>query len=315
MNKRVILNLALLVIIAALALLAWFKPGIKHPPVQPALTTLKPADIHDIRISSHAGATIHLHRQAESSWQMVAPHALRADDYLIKAFLDNLAIPTISHFKTTGTDLARYGLADPQLRLHLNDTEIDFGSTEPLQGHRYVKLGDTVYLTTGTLFYRLSHDALWWVSKQVLPPAAQITALQLPDATLTLHDGKWRLAPADPAISADAIQRLVDAWRDARAMDVLAPQTDKPADKAAGEVAIQLAGQAEPLRFKILDNPDFLLLVRPDLKLEYRFEHDQGDALLHLQTKAAKQSGTGHNGVKETPDARTAGSRNHPSGH
>ncbi|MGH8370602.1 MAG: DUF4340 domain-containing protein, partial [Gammaproteobacteria bacterium] len=231
------------------------------------------------------------------------------------ATLDSLAAPTINHFKVVAADLARYGLADPQLRLRLNDTEIDFGNTEPLQGHRYVKVGATIFLTTGGLFYRLSHNPLWWVDKQLLSPDAHITALQLPDATLTLQDGKWQLAPVDPAVSADAIQKLVDTWHDARAMDVLAPETGKSAGKPDGEVSIQLAGQTEPLRFEILDNPDFLLLVRPDLKLEYRFESTERDSLLHLQATTPKQPATGHNGGKEQPDARTPGSRDYPPGH
>jgi hypothetical protein len=314
MNKRTLLNLALLVLIGALAALAWFRPGLKTPSVEPALTSLRVADIHDIQITPRDADKIVLHRE-NHSWQMTAPRTMAADDFLIEAALDNLAAPTISHFNAAGADLGKYGLADPQLRLRLNDTEIDFGSTEPLQGHRYVKFGNTIYLTTGTLCYRLNHDALWWVNKQLLPPNAHITALQLPDATLTLENGKWRLAPADPGVSADAIQKLVDAWHDARAMDVLAPQTDKPRGKPAGEVAIQLAGQTEPLRFKILDNPDFLLLIRPELKLEYRLEADDRDTLLHLQTTPAPKSAAGHNGAKETPDARTAGSRDHPPGH
>jgi hypothetical protein len=309
MNKRTLLNFALLVSIGALASLAWFRPGLKAPPVEPALTQMKPSDIHDIRISGRDTGEIKLQRQ-NGAWQMTAPRTMTADHFLIDTALDNLAAPTISHFKTAAADLGKYGLADPQLRLQLNDTEIDFGNTEPLEGHRYVKVGDTIYLTSGTLFYRLNHGALWWVDKQLLPPHARITALQLPDATLTLKDGKWQLAPANPDVSADAIQKLVDAWHDARAMTVLAPEPGRP----AGEVAIQLAGQTGPLRFKILDNPDFLLLVRPDLKLEYRFDQDERDSLLKLPA-TAKKSGSGHNGAKETPDARTAGSRDHTPGH
>ncbi|MGH8399978.1 MAG: DUF4340 domain-containing protein, partial [Gammaproteobacteria bacterium] len=72
MNKRVLLNLSLLAILAALALLAWFKPGIKHPPVEPPLTTLRAADIHDIQIQRHGGDVVNLHLRG-SSWQMIQP--------------------------------------------------------------------------------------------------------------------------------------------------------------------------------------------------------------------------------------------------
>lgn len=310
MNKRWVLNLGLMILIITLGLFAWFKPGIKTPPVEPALTTLNAADIHNIEIVRPDQPNIRLQRQ-NNRWRMLAPRNVAADGYLVKAFLDSLAVPTLRHFKVETAELDKFGLAKPQLQLRLNDSEIDFGTTEPLDGNRYAKVGDTVYLTTGELFYRLSHDALWWVDKQLLPTGAHITALQLPDATLTLQNGKWQLAPANPAISADAIQKLVDAWHDARALSVLTPE----AGKSSGEVAIQLAGQSRPLRFNILDNPNFLLLVRPDLKLEYRLEQDQRKALLELQPTSAGKTATGHNGAKESPDARTAGSRNHPPGH
>lgn len=310
MNRRWVLNLGLLILIITLGLFAWFKPGIKTPPVEPALTTLKAADIHDIEIVRPDEPNIRLQRQ-NNRWRMLEPRDVAADGYLVKAFLDSLAAPTMRHFKIEAAELEKFGLEKPQLQLRLNDSEIDFGATEPLDGNRYVKVGDTVYLTSGELFYRLSHDALWWVDKQLLPAGARITALQLPDASLTLQNGKWQLAPANPAISADAIQKLVDAWHDARAMSVLAPE----AGKSIGEVAIQLAGKAQPLRLEILDNPNFLILVRPDLKLEYRFDQDQRRTLLELQASAAKQPATGHNGAKESTDARTAGSRNHPPRH
>ncbi|HEX5339499.1 MAG TPA: DUF4340 domain-containing protein [Gammaproteobacteria bacterium] len=309
MNKRTLLNIGLLILVIALVLFAWFKPGLKMPPVEPPLVALQAADIHDIRILQRGANEVKLHRQGDS-WQMAVPRQSAADSYLIRSLLNSLASPSISHFKAVSADLGKYGLKDPQLRLWLNETELDFGSSEPLQGHRYVKAGDTIYLTTGTLFYRVNHAAYWWLDKQLLPADAHITAVQLPDATLTLKNGKWQLAPANPAIPADNIQKLVDAWHDARALAVLAPEKDQP----RGEVAIRLAGQEKPLRFQILDNPDFLLLVRPDLKLEYRLERNQDDALLHLQT-APQKTAAGHNGTKEPPDARTAGSRDHPPRH
>ena len=63
MNKRTLLNLGLLVLIAGLALIAWLKPGIKKPAVQPPLTTLKAAEIHSIRIDRTQSGNVKLQRQ------------------------------------------------------------------------------------------------------------------------------------------------------------------------------------------------------------------------------------------------------------
>lgn len=309
MNKRTLLNLGLLVVIGGLGLVAWLKPGIKKPVVQPPLTALKAAAIHSIRIDRQQSGEVRLQRQG-AKWEMLAPRQLPADEFLIKAMLGNLASPTVSHFKLLHAELDRYGLAKPQIRLYLNDTEIDFGATEPLEGNRYVKIGDTVFLTDGSLFYRLNHDALWWIDKQLLPAHAQITAIQLPNATLTLNGGKWHLQPANPDVTSDAIQKLVDAWHDARAVEVAKPGKGK----SRGDVAIELAGRSEPVRFEILANSGFLVLLRPDLGVEYRLDNADRKSLLELQAKPPKKSAAGHNGAKESQHARTAGSRNHAPG-
>ena len=53
--------------------------------------------------------------------------------------------------------------------------------------------------------------------------------MQLPQATLTLDKhGSWQLAPADKTVSADAIQKLMDAWQQNLAIGVT------PIGKAAG---------------------------------------------------------------------------------
>ena len=309
MNKRTLLNLGLLIVVVGLGLVAWLKPGIKKPAVQPPLIALKAADIHSIRIDRHTGE-IQLQRKG-ANWEMLAPRHISADGFVIKAMLGNLSSPTTDHFKVTSAGLGKYGLAEPHIRLYLNGTEIDFGDTEPLEGNRYVKVGDTVYLTDGSLFYRLSHGPLWWVDKQLLPAHAHITAIQLPNATLTLKGSKWQLQPANPDITSDAIQKLVDAWHDARAVGVAKPGKGK----SQGDVAIQLAGQSKPIRFEILANSGFLVLARPDLNLEYRLDNDNRKSMLHFQTAKPKKPATGHNGGKVIPHARTAGSRNHPPGH
>jgi hypothetical protein len=50
--------------------------------------------------------------------------------------------------------------------------------------------------------------------------------------------------------------------------------------KPQGEVAVELAGVKDPLRFQILDDPDYLVLARPDLGFEYQLDISQLDKLL-----------------------------------
>lgn len=318
MKPRLLLNLALVIAIAILALLVWWQPGIKKPTPPVPLTTLQAADVNHIRIAQPGQTVAELVKDA-GVWQLVAPVKLRADQYLVKNLLDSIHEPTQGGFAAQTAELGKYGLNPPGLQLWLNSSELDFGGTEPLNDYRYVKVGDRILLATGLLFFSANHAPLWWADKQLLPQDAHITAIQLPNATLTLVKGKWQLAPADSSISTDAIQALVDAWQNASAISV----TALPAHASSqGEVAIALKGVAQPLRFAILKDPDFLVLARPDLGLEYQLDSGLRSQLLTLApvtTDATKPSASNNSSAKnprkDSAHARTAGSGNRAPRH
>jgi len=277
MKSRLWLNLALLILIAILVSFVYFKPGVNKPKPPDVLTNLQATDINSIKIKPANMPAVELVR-ASSGWQMVAPRQLQADQFLVKTLLDNIHGDVSSGFPANQADLGQYALSPPHLRLWLNGTEFDFGGTEPIHNNRYVKTGDEIRLTGNLLYYRINHPPLWWASKKLLPEDARIIGLQLPDATLTLKAGKWQLMPTNLAVSSDAIQTLVDNWKNAQAISTDNIGNGKP----QGEVAIELAGSSQPLRFAILKDPNFLILARPDLGLQYELDSGQRPALLEL---------------------------------
>ena len=282
MKSRLWLNLALLITIVILAAIVYFKPGAKKPPPPQLLTNLQAADIKSIKIEPANMPAVELTR-TDKGWQMVTPLKIPADEFLVKTILDNIHGDVSDSFKAKPADLEQYGLDPPALRLWLNGTEFDFGGTEPIHNNRYVKTGDEIRLAGNLSFYRLNHQSLWWANRRLLPNDAHITGLQLPDATLTLKGAVWQLSPTNPAITSDAIQTLVDNWKNAQAIS-----TDKIGDgKSQGEVAIELAGGGQPLRFAILSDPNYLVLARPDLGLEYQLDSGQRADLLELKPEKA----------------------------
>lgn len=316
MKSRLWLNLALVVVIAVLAALVYFKPGIKKPAPPATLTHLRAADITSIRLSRAHTPTVELVRDG-ASWRMTAPLNIQADQYLVKSLLDDINESVKNSFPAKQADLGKYGLDPPPIRLWLNRTEFDFGATEPINDYRYVKTGDSIRLTPDLLYFRLIHSPMWWVSKRLVPKDAHIIGLQLPHATLTLKNDKWQLAPANPALSADAIQNLVTAWSMAQAISVDKLGPGKP----EGEVAIELAHVTKPLRFAILKEPGFLVLARPNLGIQYELDSGQRDALLVLKSgssvpKAVTAAKPATPATRKEPvRARTAGSGNHTPRH
>lgn len=279
MKPRLWLNLGLAVIVAILVAVVYFKPGHKPPAPPAVLTQLKAQDINHIKIAQPHTATVELVRRG-ADWEMTAPSHLPADQFQVQSLLDSLPAVVKSSFTAAPVDLGKYGLAPPQVQLWLNGTEFDFGGTEPLDNYRYVLSGGQVHLVNGLLFYRLNHRPYWWASKRLLPENARITAIQLPDATLTLKGDHWQLAPANPAVSSDAIQTLVENWQNAQAIG-----TEKfDAGKPDGDVAIEIAGQKNALRFVIIKDPDFFVLAQPNLGIQYQLDSGQRSALLSFKS-------------------------------
>lgn len=283
-NKRNRLNLALVVIVVILATLSHFRPGAKHPAPKQPLIQQTAAQITDIRIELPGQKPTVLTR-GNRGWQMTAPLAMPADSNMVRTLLDYLDAESQDSFPAAGADLAKYGLNKPVAKLMLNGVEYDFGGLQPVDNLQYVLAGDRIHLINGALFYRIAHDAYWWVDKGLLPLGAHITAMQLPQTTLTMDKhGAWQLSPADASVSADAIQKLLDAWQQELAISVAPIGKDAP----EGEVSLSIANDPKPLRFAILKDPDFLVLARPDLGLQYELDSSLRDTLLSFEHPKAK---------------------------
>jgi hypothetical protein len=277
-NSRGRLNLVLLATVIALASLTYFRPGTRAPTPAMPLIALKAAQVRDIRIGMPGQKTTELVR-GDRGWQMQAPLTMPADPNLVRTLLDTLDVTSDKQFPATGATLAKYGLDKPVAELWLNDVHYAFGGLNPVDNLQYVLTDDAVHLVNPMLYYRIAHVPYWWVDKGLLPIGSHITAMQLPQATLTLDKhGAWQLAPADASVSADAIQKLMDAWQQNLAIGV----TPIGKDPEEGEVSISITNETKPLRFAILKDPDFLVLARPDLGLQYELDSSLWDTLLSL---------------------------------
>ena len=278
MNGRLRLNIALAAAVVILAAIGYFQPGIKLPGTKVQLITLKPAEIHAIRIQLPGQKPTEM-THGERGWQITSPLSMPADPNLVRTLLDYMDVESTTHFVAANVDLGKYGLDKPKARLWLNGEEYDFGGLQPVDNLQYVLTAGSIHLVSGALFYRVAHDVYGWIDKGLVPLGARVTALQLPHSTLSLDaKSEWQLAPADASVSADDMQRLAQAWEEDLAISV-APIGKDPEQ---GEVSLSLAGAKQPLRFAILKDPDFLVLARPDLGLQYELDSSLRDALLSL---------------------------------
>jgi hypothetical protein len=278
MTTRGILNLLLLLGVAALAAVAIYQPGIAPTPPPVKLTALTPQQISRIHIERTGKDPLTLQKQ-DGHWRIAEPRQLPADDGRVNSLLRLVQETSQARFPAKPEDLHKYKLDKPAATLTLDDQVFAFGDIDPINGRRYVQLGTTVHLTTDMYFYQLDADMSSFVSTHLLPEQASISALTLPDIALTRDtQGHWQVQPDKPGLSADAIQTLVDAWRTTTALWV----KNYAKGSAQGSITMQLKEPAQELHFDIMARQPELILARPDLGLQYHLSAESAKALLEL---------------------------------
>lgn len=275
MNTRLLLNLLLLAGVLALIAVVYVRPGVDRAPALPPLTTLDKERIDRIDIV-RGTATVTLERRGRT-WWIAGAAPVPADNFQVETLL---ALPTAvpeRSYPASELDLAELRLDPPESVLRMGGTEFAFGATDPLQGLRYVRLGERVHLLNDRYQQILQGQRTQLASRRLLPPGAEIIAVELPGVKIVKSDRGWTLQPPQANLSADAPQQLVDAWKSASALWV------QPYQKSAGgkRVAIGLADGGQ-VQFELRQAEGETLLARPDLGLQYQLPEETAKPLLEL---------------------------------
>ncbi len=284
MKKNTLINLALLLVVAALVLVATYEPGIDKPAETPSLLKLDRETVNHIKIQRNGQKTVELKRNAKGKWQLLQPVEIAASDFRIDSLLRITDTKSLGTFAADKEKLTDYQLDRPDVTLTLNDTtQILFGTSTPLDQRRYVLLDNRVHLISDALYYHLIGDWPTFVRKKPLPDGASIESLQTPELILQWQDKRWQLDPKPETYSADQVTRLLDNWKLASAIQV------KTYDGQQGDpVSLQLKGQDQPLTFLVTARKPDLVLARPDLGIEYHFPAESAAQMLTLPPQEKK---------------------------
>ncbi|BBA32500.1 putative uncharacterized protein [Methylocaldum marinum] len=273
MKSRLLLNLALLVLIAILGAVAFFEPGKKEPETTP----LVPVDENALAaVTLQNKDTIKFEKQ-NGHWRLTAPFNAPANDIRVRQLIGIAEANSEAQYPISSEDLAKFDLDKPKATLILDTTTLKFGGSDPINMRRYVQIGDTLHLVGDDFFHHLTASATDYVDKKLLPEDAKINEIIIPGLKATLgQDGKWILEP--PAGPDQSISDLLNAWNTARAIDV--KRVEQPIQ--ADIVRITLA-EGSPIEFHILQREPDLVLVREDLGLQYEVTGNATKRLLSLQ--------------------------------
>lgn len=271
MNKRVLLNLSLVLLLAALGAVAWLRPG--QPPATPPATlgVFDAGSIERIEIARADADRVVIEKSGDQ-WQLTAPLRVPADKFLVDSLL-GLATATVhARFAADTVELAQFMLDRPRIIARFDEREISFGETDALSGRRYILSDDIVYLIDDTVFRLISGDPVTLMSRQLLPADAQIDALVLPEHRVSRGENQqWTVSPPVENLSQDDAIAWIDEWRRAQAIRV--SLAGPPAGSRSAEVLI--AGAAAPLRFELVQTDSEWLLIRRDLGVRYHFTENQ----------------------------------------
>lgn len=274
MKSRILLNLALAALVAVLILLVWLKP---KPMAQTEfkLSTLASASVNRIAIDKPGQPAIVLQNNP-AGWRMTAPFQARADSAAVGRLLEILAATSLQRFPAT--DLGRFQLDSPLLRLTLNDQEFSFGTQNTLTGEVYVATNGGVHpVAPSYLVYTMKMPADF-AARAFLAEEEKLAGFEFADLKLSQDGaGKWSATPARPNLSQDDINRWVDEWRHASSL------VTQPYDGTAPQESLTLRlGDGKLIPCKILRREPELVMLREDEKLQYHFPAEIGKRLLSL---------------------------------
>jgi hypothetical protein len=282
MTSRTLLNLVLALSLAGLIALAIYEPGKGDKPAMTSLTQLDPKNIQQIHIQSSGQPSIEL-KKVGDHWRMLAPFSVSANQERITQLLKITQANSHAAYPMDQVDARQLQLDKPMLTLTLDDVSLRFGTTAPLGGSRYVQVGQRAHLITDR-YSHLVRAATGLISPTLLDNGDKITGLHLPTLDLKLDDGRWRLANKDAAHqpNPDNIQRLLDEWRYARALDIQALVTSSPTKNSRPSPIIEVVTESGTRQFVLQQTKDELVLKRLDLGLQYHFSREGGQRLLNL---------------------------------
>jgi len=275
MTRGLIVNLLLLIGVIGLGTYAWHKAG---QPKEPGhrLSTLASAGVKKIDVAPRNGRGYTLEKRGET-WFLSAPIEARADQSQVQRLLDLLS--ATSKEKLAATELQRFDLDPPAVKVTMDGQSFSFGTINPLTREQYVASGDGVYLVS-TYYASLvpsSSDRL--LTHSLFKEGEKPVLFRFKAFSVEQKDGKWTVTPplaGEQQPSQDDLNRWFDEWRYASSL------VTQPWDGKATPDSVQVhLADGKAIVLSVLRREPELILARPDEKLQFQFSGEVARRLLN----------------------------------
>lgn len=281
MKRSLLINIVLALLVFGLGLWFALKPQEEEKGGPPQPVSLKKAtEAKRIAIARKGLPEFVLEKDAGGNWVQTAPFPARVDASKAGRLLDILGATAKTTFPAT--DLARFELDQPAVRVTIDDQAFAFGSVNAVTDEQYLLAGDKVFLVSPVHGFNLPAQADSLASHMLLAEDEIPNAFVLPGFKLELKEGKWVSTPppADPAkISQDDYVRWAENWRMAASL-----ATQVASGKETGDVVRIGLQSGRTLELIVASRTPELRLLRTDENLVYLFPADTAKRLLAAVT-------------------------------
>jgi hypothetical protein len=290
MNNKNLLNLALLLVVTALAYIIFQseEPSTELDRLSNIDIDNQGTDITSIVIE-HNGRLTRLEKNADNQWQMTEPVSIAANNFRINSLLKLASAPIHNRYPINQLNVDKIGLSRSDAShpeksspdrntstttVSFGNKVLRFGIINPATNLRYIQIGETVYTIEDVYYPLLSSHFGTLVSLSLLPENSSIEKLVLINQTISKDtNGRWQ---SNTDTSADSIAATLQNWKTLQAFGIHEyMQRDQ-----LGEVLVYLEGKEKPISFQITDTDPWLILARPELGLEYHLDIEAYDKLI-----------------------------------
>ena len=254
------------------------------------VSQLKLADISAAKVEFPAQAPVSFEK-IDGLWRMTAPYKTRADQISVQRILAIIAATSKDKFPTT--DLAKYGLDNPQLRLMLSgagaSNEFVFGTYNPVTEEQYVSFKNAIYLLPSSYSEAAKTQPIELVDKAPLTPSetkqiagfdfARLEQWEEARLQVDIADGKWATNVAKAKITQNEMNEWLDfSWKQAQAKSVELYTPNHKETYPSFDVKLK---DGKKVHFDKISEAPELLLGRPDEGVMYHFTNDVGFNMLN----------------------------------
>jgi hypothetical protein len=271
-----LVNALLLIGVIGLGAYAWHKGG-QPKDASYKLSTLTVAGVKKIAVAPRSAPGDTLEKRGET-WFLTAPIEARADQTQVQQMLGLLS--AASKDKLAATDLKRFDLDPPALRVSVDGQTFSFGGSNPLSQDQYVGTGDGVYLVSAYYASLVPRASERMLTHSLFKESEKAIGFKFKGFSVEQKDGKWMLTPRPSsdkeALSQDDLNRWADDWRYASSL-VTQLWTGKP---TLDVVEVKLT-DGNNISFVVVRREPELILARPDEKLQFQFSGEMTRRLLN----------------------------------